>query len=180
MGARELLLKMYRYQAWANGEFMTALNGLSAERHPVERELAIRLMNHSLVVSKIFAAHLLGERHHFAADNTPDTPELTALHAGLTAADCWYLDYVSTISPAMLSEAIPFVFTDGDNGCMTREEMLIHVVTHGGYHRGEVGRILTQVSNGSEPGIQLPWDTYAVHLHRTEPSRRLHDQALLP
>jgi uncharacterized damage-inducible protein DinB len=56
---------------------------------------------------------------------------------------------------------------------MTREEMLTHVVTHGGYHRGEVGRILVQVSNGSEQGIKLPWDTYAVHLHATEPSRRL-------
>lgn len=62
---------------------------------------------------------------------------------------------------------------DGDNGYMTREEMLTHVVTHGGYHRGEVGRILVQVSNGSEQGIKLPWDTYAVHLHTTEPSRRL-------
>jgi len=45
--------------------------------------------------------------------------------------------------------------------------MLTHVVTHAGYHRGEVGQIMKQLS------IELPWDTFAVYLHRTEPSRRL-------
>ncbi|WP_348524358.1 DinB family protein [Mesorhizobium sp. L2C089B000] len=28
---------------------------------------------------------------------------------------------------------------------MSRQEMLTHVVTHGGYHRGEIGRILMQI-----------------------------------
>lgn len=180
MSAGELLLKMFRYQAWANGELLEAMNGLSAERHPAERHLAIRLMNHCLVVNRIFAAHLVGESHHFASDNTPETPEFAELRAGLADADHWYLDYVRTVTPAMLSESVPFTFTDGDSGYMTREEMLTHVVTHGGYHRGEVGRILVQVSNGSEQGIKLPWDTYAVHLHRTEPSRRLRGLAALP
>ena len=49
----------------------------------------------------------------------------------------------------------------------SREEMMTHVVTHGGYHRGEIGRILVQI------GVTPPWDTFAVHLHQTEPSRRL-------
>jgi uncharacterized damage-inducible protein DinB len=53
---------------------------------------------------------------------------------------------------------------------MSREEMLTHVVTHGGYHRGEVGRILAQLS------VSPPWDTFAVYLHKTEPSRRLKRQ----
>ncbi|MFM0094823.1 DinB family protein [Paraburkholderia nemoris] len=180
MSAAELLLKMFRYQAWANVELLDAMNGLSAEHHPAELHLASRLMNHCLVVNRIFAAHLTGESHHFASDNTPDTPALTELRAGLTATDHWYLDYVGTVTPAMLSESVPFAFTDGDNGYMTREEMLTHVVTHGGYHRGEVGRILVQVSNGSEQGIKLPWDTYAVHLHTTEPSRRLRGREPLP
>lgn len=59
---------------------------------------------------------------------------------------------------------------------MTREEMLTHVVTHGGYHRGEVGRLMIQAAARSAHDIKLPWDTYAVHLHRTEPERRLQRQ----
>lgn len=71
------------------------------------------------------------------------------------------------MTPDLLAESVPFVFTDGDRGYMSREEMLTHVVTDAGYHRGEVGQIMKQLS------IELPWDTLAVYLHRTEPSRRL-------
>jgi uncharacterized damage-inducible protein DinB len=180
MSASELLLKMFRYQAWANGELMEAMSGLSAEHHPAERRFAIRLMNHCLVVSRIFAAHLLGKGHHFTADNTPGTPELAELRAGLAAIDRWYLDYLWMVSPAMLSESIPFVFTDGSDGYMTREEMLTHVVTHCGYHRGEVGRVMAQASGESDESISLPRDTYAAHLHRTEPSRRFRGRVPLP
>lgn len=173
MSAGELLFRMFRYQAWANEEMLDALQGLHVEQHAEERHIALRLMNHCLVVNKIFAAHLVGEPHGFPADNTPETPTLDAVRAELAAVDRWYLDYVRTATPSMLFESIPFTFTDGDRGYMTREEMLSHVVTHGGYHRGEVGRVLRQVAASTEPSLPLPWDTYAVHLHRTEPARRL-------
>jgi uncharacterized damage-inducible protein DinB len=71
--------------------------------------------------------------------------------------------------PAALAEVLAFTFTDGDAGRMTRGEMLAHVVLHGGYHRGEVGRILRQLA------ITPPWDTFAVFLHQTEPGRRLRE-----
>jgi uncharacterized damage-inducible protein DinB len=49
---------------------------------------------------------------------------------------------------------------------MSRQEMLTHVAVHGTYHRGEVGRILRQLS------APLPWDTFAVYLHQAQPERR--------
>jgi uncharacterized damage-inducible protein DinB len=173
MSAGELLFRMLRYQAWANEEILEGVKELDTEHHAEERHIALRLMNHCLVVNKIFAAHLVGDSHGFAADNTPETPKLEALRAEMAALDRWYLDYVKTVTPAQLSQSIPFAFTDGDKGYMTREEMLTHVVTHGGYHRGEVGRVLKEVAASSGPNMKLPWDTYAVHLHRTEPERRL-------
>ena len=173
MSAGDLLFRMFRYQVWANEEMVRAMQGLDTEGYAEARHTALRLMNHCLVVNKIFAAHLAGQPHGFAADNTPETPTLQALSAELATVDQWYLDYVRKVTPAMLAESIPFTFTDGDLGYMTREEMLMHVVTHGGYHRGEVGRVMRQVSASAGPDFQLPWDTYAVHLHRTEPARRL-------
>ncbi|MDP9650766.1 DinB family protein [Paraburkholderia caledonica] len=177
MGANELLLKMLRYQAWANDETFEAMKGFDAERHAEERQSALRLMNHCLVVNKIFAAHLVGDRHGFAADNTSEMPELDELRIEVETLDRWYLDYVKTATQAVLSQSVPFTFTDGDNGYMTREEMLTHVITHGGYHRGEVGRLMTLAVSRSGQGMKLPWDTYAVHLHRTEPVRRLQGKA---
>ncbi|MCV9914986.1 DinB family protein [Burkholderia pseudomallei] len=173
MSANELLLRMLRYQAWANDEMLEAMKGLDGRQHAEERNVALRLMNHCLVVNRIFAAHLVGDHHGFTSDNTPETPDLHELHLELAALDCWYLDYVKTVAPTMLSQSVPFAFTDGDKGYMTREEMLTHVVTHGGYHRGEVGRVMIQAAARSGQGMKLPWDTYAVHLHRTEPARRL-------
>lgn len=177
MSAIDLLRSLFRYQAWADDELLEAVAQLDPERHGEARHTVLRLLDHCHVVGRIFAAHLTGERHGYASDTSPEIPEPAALRAALAASDRWYLDYLDSITPAALSEAVPFAFTDGDKGCMTREEMLAHVVLHGGYHRGEAGRILAQLAAGPAPGLRLPWDTYAVHLHRTQPSRRLQDAA---
>jgi uncharacterized damage-inducible protein DinB len=49
---------------------------------------------------------------------------------------------------------------------MTREEMLFHVLTHGSYHRGNVGQILKNLS------VAPPRDLFTKFLHVREPSRR--------
>lgn len=177
MSAIDLLRSLFRYQAWADDELLEAVAQLDPERHAEARHAVLRLLDHCHVVGRIFAAHLAGERHGYASDNSPEIPELAALRAALAASDRWYLDYLDSVTPAALAEAVPFTFTDGDRGCMTREEMLSHVALHGGYHRGEAGRILAQLAAGPAPGLKLPWDTYAVHLHRTQPSRRLQGAA---
>ncbi|ESY12334.1 damage-inducible protein DinB [Mesorhizobium sp. M0615] len=156
MDALDLLRSLFVYQAWANGELLQKLAGLDQQEHVDQRHTATRLINHNLVVSKIFAAHLSGTRHGYASE----------LSAGVAAMDRWYLDHIEAVSPKLMSEPVPFTFTDGDRAMMSRQEMLTHVVTHGGYHRGEIGRILMQI------GIAPPWDTFAAHLHHAEPSRR--------
>jgi uncharacterized damage-inducible protein DinB len=170
MSALALLRTLFSYRAWANDELLEKMESLDPVLHGEERHTALRLINHNHVVDQIFAAHLVGAKHGFLADNTPETPALEDLRAAVAASDRWYLEYLEAATPELLSESVPFVFTDGDKGCMSREEMLAHVVTHGGYHRGEVGRIMAQLS------VSPPWDTFAVYLHRTEPSRRLKRQ----
>lgn len=166
MSAKTLLKGMLAYQAWANDELVEKLAGTEPSRFATERDAAIRLMNHIHVVSQIFAAHLMGVAHGYASDNTNETPEPAGLRAALAGADAWYLRYIETVSEQELAEPVAFTFTDGDKGCMTRQEMLSHVVLHGSYHRGEIGRMLARIA------VAPPWDTYAVHLHRTEPARR--------
>lgn len=167
MSAPPLLHTLFSYRAWANDELLERMEGFDAEHDKEARHAAIRLMNHCHVVDQIFAAHLVGMKHEFSSDNTADTPTLAELRATVGKLDRWYLRYLETLTPALLAERVPFVFTDGDKGFMSREEMLAHVVTHGGYHRGEIGRLMRQQS------VELPWDTFAVYLHQAEPSRRL-------
>lgn len=172
MSALALLRSLFAYQAWANDELLRKIDSLDRHVHNEERHAAMRLLSHSHVVARIFSAHLVGESHGYGADNTEEIPALAELRAAVAASDRWYLDYLEILSPPHLSKPVAFTFTDGDKGCMTRREMLTHVVLHGGYHRGEIGRILARLS------ITPPWDTFAVHLHQAEPSRRLQVELL--
>jgi uncharacterized damage-inducible protein DinB len=79
--------------------------------------------------------------------------------------DAWYISYASTVENKALSESIEFAFTDGDRGKMTRQEILLHVITHGGYHRGQVGQIIGAAN------VLPPRDIYTRFLYLTEPSR---------
>ncbi len=161
-----LLQKLYGYNAWANTDLFDKLATLDQEHQKAELHAALRLANHYYVVARIFAAHLCGVAHCYTSDNTDETPTLGELRAAITSSDQWYVDYLQGVSPENLTEAVPFIFTDGDKGYMTREEMLTHVALHGGYHRGEVGRLLWQLS------ITPPWDIFAGFLHQSEPERR--------
>jgi uncharacterized damage-inducible protein DinB len=80
--------------------------------------------------------------------------------------DAWYLDYVRALPAAQLTETITFKLINGDAGQMTREEMLVHIIMHGGYHRGAVGRIVAQLD------IAPPRDLPTKFLHTTEPALR--------
>jgi uncharacterized damage-inducible protein DinB len=167
-----MLRRLFRYQAWANQDLLAALGALDPERLAEQRQTAIRVVNHCNMVNRIWAGHIAGKPHGLDATNTPETPTLDALRPALTASDRWYLDYLATATPEALGEELSFAFTDGDRGRMTREDMLLHVVTHNGFHRGEVGRILRQIPPEAAPGFKPPRDIYAAHLHRLEPERR--------
>jgi uncharacterized damage-inducible protein DinB len=139
---------------------------LDEKAHPDERHTAIRILNHTYVVDRIFAGNLQRLEHGYTATNTPDTPTLEQLELALKKSDQWYLEYVSMLEPTALSESIDFTFTDGGLGRMSREEMLAHLVLHGGYHRGAIGRILAQLS------ITPPRDVFTGFLHVTEQAAR--------
>lgn len=156
----------FRYKAWANTEILDALANIDPSGHPAEWKQAIRLMNHTYVVDRIFAAHLGGARHPFDATNTPETPTLDELRESISKSDAWFQEYVGRIDGSELDETIAFTFTDGKSGSMTREEMLFHVLAHGAYHRGNVGMVLTAC------GVDRPSDTFTRFLHLVEPNRR--------
>ena len=159
------LKSLFGYKAWANAELFTLLATLPTE-HAEQRQTCIRTLNHIYVVDRIFRAHLSGEPRPFDATNTKSTPELGQLQSDVGATDAWYLNYVSGLAAPALSEALDFTFTDGDRGRMSREEVLLHVLTHGGYHRGNVGQVLKSIS------VAPPRDLYTKFLHQSEPSRR--------
>ncbi len=167
MSTNSAIVSVFNYKAWANEELYAVVGTVDPTKHEVERHTCIRLLNHIYTVDRIFVGNLQRKAHGFTATNTAETPTLDALLAGVRETDRWYIEYVSILSSAELAEPIEFVFTDDTPARMTREEMLLHVSLHGGYHRGAVGRILAQL------GIAPPRDLLTGFLHKTEPERRV-------
>ena len=164
--SKTILTSLFAQKSWANGELLEVLATASPSTHAGPVQTALRTLNHIFVVDRIFRAHLMGEPHGYAATNTTETPELGALHFAVAETDLWFEDYVAGISDASLAESLAFQFTDGDAGRMTREEMLTHVITHGAYHRGNVGQVLKGIE------ITPPRDLLTKFLHLREPARR--------
>ena len=169
--SNKTLQSLFHYKRWADGELLDAIATLDAQQYAEAHHTCLRIFNHIHVVDAIFKANLLGEFHGFSATNTPDTPTLAALRSSVTALDNWLVEYVTAMRPQDGETSLSFRFVDGDRGQMSREEMLLHLVTHGGYHRGAIGRILVQC------GITPPRDTLTAFLHRSEPKRRGEDDS---
>lgn len=161
-----ILKSLFAQKSWANGELFDTLTAVTDAEHAASVHTAIRILNHIYVVDRIFRAHLLGEKHGYAETNTQETPELGVLHFAVAETDLWFEKYVCEISAEALAQSISFEFTDGDTGKMTQEEMLHHVITHGAYHRGNVGQVLKGMA------VAPPRDLYTRFLHTREPSRR--------
>jgi uncharacterized damage-inducible protein DinB len=160
----DTLQRLFQYKAWANDQLLTTLAKLGDDS-PVTN-LAIKAMSHTHVVDRIFAAHMRRRDHAYTSANLNEMPRLEELSADIRASDREYLDYVATLDRGQLAERIDFAFTDGAPGCMSREEMLMHVITHGIGHRGQVSALMLLNSLMPAP------DGFTTYLHTAEATAR--------
>ncbi len=160
----DTLQRLFLCKAWANNELLTTLAELGHES-PVTN-LAIKALSHTYVVDQIFAAHMRQKAHAYTSANLGQMPTLEDLSANIKASDLEYIDYVSALDRDQLTEQIDFTFTDGASGRMSREEMLMHVITHGIGHRGQVSAVL--LLNSATPAK----DGFTTYLHEAEASTR--------
>jgi len=167
----DLLRRLFAYKAWADDALLTTLARLGNESPVIP--LAIKALSHTHVVDRIFAAHLRRIPHAHASANLEQLPTLEALSADIRASDRDYIDYVATLDAGQLAECIDFTFTDGAPGRMSREEMLMHVITHGVGHRGQVSAVMLLNA------LPVASDGFTTYLHNAEASarRRTPDEA---
>ena len=156
--------RVFSYKAKANHEVLVAMRQF--EDGSPAKEIAIRVLNHTYAVDRIFAANMIGAEHGYTSPNPGQAPSLEELSETIKKSDQWYIDYVSSLDGTQLAERIDFTFTDGAPGRMSREEMLMHVTVHGEYHRGQISLIMMQNS------ITPPGDGFTSYLHKTEATSR--------
>ncbi|MBI3045447.1 MAG: DinB family protein [Betaproteobacteria bacterium] len=148
-----------RYNAWANQLIFDAVAALPDGEATKERKSLFKNMvhtlNHNYVIDRIWQAHLERREHGYEARNTKDHPPLAELWRTQQEIDRWYIDWSDALSDAALDEKVNFTLIGGNQGVMTRGEILLHVVNHTSYHRGFVADLFYQVP-ARPPTTDLP------------------------
>ena len=138
------LVTLLKFKRWIDAETLNVIKGISESAYAEKRHLMLRLMNHIYVVDMIFRANISGHKHGYTALNTPETPSADELEVKMNDCINWYIQRVSSMSPADLKETIKFSFVDGSEGEMTAADMINLMLFHGSYHRGAVGWLISE------------------------------------
>ncbi|MCB6183019.1 DinB family protein [Leeia sp. TBRC 13508] len=154
-----MLVNLFQYHQWANKALIRTLEENEPHLSVEDSKLAARLLQHIWVVEEIFWGNLLQIPHGYTALNLPDTPSMSVMAERLEESVLRLLVYVETLAPEVLMERVPFRFVDGTPGEMTRQGMLMHLIIHGAYHRGMIGRLLAGA------GRLPPKDVLTLFLH---------------
>jgi uncharacterized damage-inducible protein DinB len=148
MSATSQICMLTRYKAWANEIIYSLVHALSEVEALRQRATRfgnmVHTLNHVYVIDSVFKAHLLGKKHGYTSRNTLTHPPVGELWSAVQTLNKWYVDFADALSPAALEKTIEFEFIGGGQGAMRVDEMILHVVNHGTYHRGFVGDMMYQ------------------------------------
>lgn len=143
------LAMLLSYKQWTNELTFAKVRDLPDGEAEKPRETnfgtILHTLNHVYVVDDIFRCHLEGRAHSYAARNTETSPPLEDLWQAQQEMDAWYIDYARSLSETALDDMVEFTYVGGGQGRTTRQEILLHIVNHGTYHRGFVGDMIYQV-----------------------------------
>jgi len=142
--------RLVSYKRWADLSLYDAAGSMFEKLDAQDAALLMRVLDHIHVVDRIFRHHLLGEPHAFQTARSEPMPSLDALAKNVKETDDWYVAYVGSLAEGDFEQCVDFTFTSGKAARMRRGDIIVHVCTHGIYHRGNAGVLLHK--NGVAPG----------------------------
>ncbi len=148
----ETLIRLFKYDSWANEEVLRSLMAMS---DPSER--AVRLLAH--IVS---AQWLWLERMKGVPQSLPVWPEwnLEEIEAQLPKLKREWKVFLGEKKPADLALRFQYTNTKGEHFSSTIGDASLHVAMHGAYHRGQIALVIREAKG--EP----PYTDY-IHAVRT-------------
>lgn len=148
------------YKQWSNRVMFDALAKLPEEEvlkpRPSLFKNMVHTLNHNYVIDRIWQAHLEGRKHGYEARNTKDHPPLAELARLQDDIDGWYVGWAGRQSDDSLAETVHYTLIGGNEGAMTRGEILMHLAMHANYHRGFVSDMIYGVPGQRPPTMDLP------------------------
>jgi len=144
--------QLLAYDDWANRE---ALVSLTAATDPPP--LAVALLAHIVAAQNLWLERMrpMGS----AVPVWPGTP-LPKLEGALAAVRDRWVAFVAALTSSRLADTIVYVNSKGEPWENRVADILMHVVVHGGYHRGQIAALLR--GHGAQPAY-----TDYIHCVRT-------------
>ena len=124
------LQRLFAYDEWANGEVLSSVRSASP---PPSRSL--RLLGHILSAERLWLERLPGQKQ-----SLPVWPELTVEQCEAQAAELppLWKKYLGATTEDTLSGTLLYQNSKGETWESRREDVLLHVVMHSAYHRGQI------------------------------------------
>jgi len=140
------IIELYRYNEWANHRLLRAASTLAAEL--LTEDLGGSYKSIRDVVAHIISAEWawLERWNGRSPDSVPDwvSEDLSVLLEHLSDVEARRQVFLQGLSEAALSSEVAFRFLSGAVDHHPLDDLLIHVVDHSSYHRGQLAAKLRQ------------------------------------
>ena len=156
---RDLILEQYQYHHWASDRVLGAVASLTAARLDAE-------WGGSFGTGRALLRHVVGVEHlwceRWNGRSPKGLPEFSATHGGREYLAEWrkikadQAEYLSELTRDMLQGQLTYVNVKGDRLTYPLADILLHVVNHGTYHRGQIAHLLR------DSGLAAPSTDYLV------------------
>jgi uncharacterized damage-inducible protein DinB len=135
-----LLPRLFSYDAWANREIIRSLR-----ETPDFPPKALKLLSHILSAEMLWHERIAGQKQSLAVWPDLSLPECDALARRLEEIWRRCLEHDETA----LAKEISYKNSKGESWNSRVEDILLHVVTHSAYHRGQIATVMRAA--GHEP-----------------------------
>ncbi len=122
--------RLFQYDAWANREVIANLK--KSEKPPAR---ALKFLGHIIAAEFVWLERITGEAQSLAV-----WPEFSLAQCGTYLEEIiqkWRA-YFATLTAEGLRQPIAYTNTKGETFRTPVEEILMHVVMHAAYHRGQI------------------------------------------
>jgi uncharacterized damage-inducible protein DinB len=144
----EEIRSLYAYDEWANARVVDVIAGLSAEQLtaaiPSSFPSILGTFAHIVAAEWIWLRRWLGE-NPTAFPDWLAAPSLGALREKLAEIEAERRAFVDSLSNADLDRPLDYKTLAGDPFRNRLADLLVHVVNHSSYHRGQLATMFRQV-----------------------------------
>ena len=148
----ESIQALYDYNRWANTQVLDVVSRLNTEQFSRDLENSFRSVRETLVHTLSAEWIWLERWKRISPKSMLDAAEFTDLEAIKTRWDkveSERSDFIRSLTPERLQAELSYVNTRGQTFAYPLWQMMVHVVNHSTYHRGQITTLVRQV--GAKP-----------------------------